>query len=37
VQKGTRLTAKIDPPNPGGQAVKLPLLGIKELRRDPCP
>ena len=37
VLAGARLTAKIDPSGPGGQGVKLPLLGIKAVRRDPCP
>jgi len=37
VRKGASLTARINPPNPGGQVVKLPLLGIKEVRSDPCP
>jgi hypothetical protein len=37
VSKGKHLTHLEPPPAPGGQAVKLPLLEILDLRRDPCP
>jgi len=36
VRPGARLTHK-SPPTAGGQVVKLPLLEIVAVRRDPCP
>lgn len=37
VRRGTRLTHREMPGIPGGQAVKLPLLEIVEIKRDVCP
>jgi hypothetical protein len=37
VREGARLTHREKPVTPLGQVVKLPLLKILAVRRDPCP